>query len=73
MKRLICALLLLAMLFSLSVPAFAADPNIDGGGGGMNQGTSQNSWTPGRDGVRITIIRDSDNTPVSVNVPSVTV
>lgn len=68
MKRLICALLLLAMLFSLSVPAFAADPNIDGGGGGMNQGTSQNSWTPGRDGVRITIVRDSDNTPVSVPI-----
>ena len=46
LKRLICALLLLAMLFSLSVPAFAADPNIDGGGGDMGQGTSQNSWTP---------------------------
>ncbi|WP_346919461.1 hypothetical protein [Lacrimispora sp.] len=44
MKRLICALLLLAMLFSLSVPAFAADPNIDGGGGGMGQGTGQNSY-----------------------------
>jgi hypothetical protein len=68
LKRLICALLLLAMLFSLSVPAFAADPNIDGGGGGMNQGTSQNSWTPGRDGVRITIVSDSDNTPVSVPI-----
>jgi len=65
LKKLICALLLLAMLFSLALPAFAADSNIDGGGGGMGQGTGQNSWTPGRDGVRITVVRDSDNTPVS--------
>lgn len=68
MKKLICALLLLAMLFSLTVPAFAADPNIDGGGGGMGQGTGQNSWTPGRDGVRITVVRDSDNMPVSTSI-----
>ena len=68
MKKLICALLLLAMLFSLALPAFAADSNIDGGGGGMGQGTGQNSWTPGRDGVRITVIRDSDNAPVSSSV-----
>lgn len=68
MKKLICALLLYAMLFSLAVPAFAADSNIDGGGGGMNQGTAQNSWTPGRDGVRITVIRDSDNTPISTPI-----
>ena len=57
------------MLFSLSVPALAdGNPNIDGGGGGMGQGTSQNSWTPGRDGGRVTIIRDSDNTPVSTPI-----
>lgn len=68
MKKLICALLLLAMLFALAVPAFAADSNIDGGGGGMGQGTGQNSWTPGRDGVRITVVRDSDNTPVSTPI-----
>ncbi|WFR59176.1 hypothetical protein QA584_08850 [Anaerocolumna sp. AGMB13025] len=68
MKKLIYALLLLAMLFSLAVPAYAADPNIDGGGGGMGQGTGQNSWTPGRDGVRITVVRDSDNTPVSTPI-----
>ncbi len=68
MKKLICALLLGTMLFSLAVPAFAADPNIDGGGGGMGQGTGQNSWTPGRDGVRITVVRDSDNTPISTPI-----
>ena len=68
MKKLICALLLMAMLFSLTVPVLAADPNIDGGGGGMGQGTGQNSWTPGRDGVRITVVRDSDNVPVSTPI-----
>ena len=69
MKKILSALLCLAMLFSLSVPALAdGNPNIDGGGGGMGQGTSQNSWTPGRDGGRVTIIRDSDNTPVSTPI-----
>ena len=68
MKKLICALLSLAMLFSLTTTAFAADGNMDGGGGDMGDGTSENSWTPGRDGVRVTIIRDSDNTPVSTSV-----
>lgn len=69
MKKLLSALLCLAMLFSFSVPALAdGNPNIDGGGGGMGQGTSQNSWSPGRDGVRVTIVRDSDNTPVSTPI-----
>lgn len=69
MKKILSALLCLAMLFSFSIPAFAeGNPNIDGGGGGMGQGTSQNSWSPGRDGVRITIVRDSDNTPVSTPI-----
>lgn len=68
MKKLICALLSLAMLFSSTNTVFAADGNMDGGGGDMGQGTNENSWTPGRDGVRVTVIRDSDNTPVSTSV-----
>ena len=69
MKKILSALLCLAMLFSFSIPALATgNPNLDGGGGGMGQGTSQNSWSPGRDGVRITIVRDSDNTPVSTPI-----
>lgn len=68
MKRFLSFLLIAVLAISLSVPAFAADPNIDGGGGGMGQGTSQNKWTPGRDGVRITVIRDSDNTPVTTPI-----
>ncbi len=66
MKKTVSALLLLTMLFSFSITALSAgNPNIDSGGSGMGQGSSQNSWTSGRDGVRITIIRDSDNKPVS--------
>lgn len=68
MKRLISLILAVVLTVSFAIPAFAADSNIDGGGGGMGQGTSQNKWTPGRDGVRATIIRDSDNTPVSTPI-----
>jgi len=66
LKKILAAFLSILLIVSLSVTAFAeGDPNIDGGGGGMGSGTSTNSWTPGRDGVRITIIRDSDNQAVS--------
>ena len=69
LKKILSALLCMAMLFSFSLPVLAAgDPNIDGGGGSMGQGTSQSSWSPGRDGVRATIVRDSDNVPVSTSV-----
>lgn len=69
MKKIISALLCLTMFFSVAMTAFAdGNPNIDGGGGDMGQGTGQNSWTPGRDGVRITVIRDSDNSPVSPSI-----
>lgn len=68
MKRLISFMLAVVLAICLAIPAFAADSNIDGGGGGMGQGTSQNKWTPGRDGVRVTVIRDSDNAPVSTSI-----
>lgn len=29
----------------------------DGGGGSMGQGSSQNVWSPGNDGVRVTVVR----------------
>lgn len=66
--RLLCMALILLML---PVVAFADDPgegNIDNGGGGMGQGTSSNTWTPGHDGVRVTVIRDIDNAPVTTPV-----
>jgi hypothetical protein len=69
-KKVLIFLCLVMMLFMLPITAFA-DPgegNIDGGGGGMGDGTSTNTWTPGYDGVRVTVIRDSDNAPISTPI-----
>lgn len=69
MKKIITWLLALCMLMSFSFTAFAVgDPNVDSGGGGMGQGTSTNSWSPGRDGVRVTVIRESDRQAVTVPI-----
>ena len=60
--------LVLAFCYSL-IFAFSAlavgDGNMDGGGGGLEQGSSQNSWSPGNDGIRVTVVRAADRTPVS--------
>ncbi|MVB09355.1 hypothetical protein CAFE_00030 [Caprobacter fermentans] len=74
MKRIYSVLLVLALLCSslCAVPAYAVgDGNIDGGGGGMGDGTSTNSWTPGNEGVRVTVVRASDHavatTPIDLS------
>lgn len=71
MKRIGCMLLLMALLFSVALPntSYAVgDGNLDGGGGGMGQGTSQNKWTPGMEGVRVTVISSEDRTPVTAPI-----
>lgn len=60
MKKRIFICLMIFFTWITSIPVYAADSNIDSGGGGMGQGTNQNKWTPGRDGVRVTVIRISD-------------
>lgn len=71
MKRL-KGLLLALMLFLSVLPyqtAYAVgDGNVDNGGGGMGQGTSQNKWTPGNDGVRVTVVRVSDHAVVTTPI-----
>ena len=50
---------LLAAVFCLQTVAFAdssGDPNIDNGGGGLKDGSSENFWNPGNDGVRVTVV-----------------
>lgn len=47
----------LAAFFCLQIVAFAeGDPNIDNGGGGLKNGSSENFWNPGNDGVRVTVV-----------------
>lgn len=71
MKRLRGLLLALALFLSVlpCQTAYAVgDGNIDNGGGGMGQGTSQNKWTPGNDGVRVTVVRVSDHAVVTTPI-----
>ena len=66
MKRIIARILTAAMLFSISICAFAVgEGNIDNGGGGMGEGTSTNKWIPGEEGVRVTVVKASDGAQVS--------
>ena len=82
MKRSIAMLLTLVLILTaLPINVLAADGegNLDGGGGGLGEGTGTNSWTPGMDGVRVTIINEDTQQPVTVpidftnNHPTVTV
>lgn len=66
MKRIIALLILFAIGLLSSLPAFAVgEGNVDSGGGSMGSGTSGNMWIPGEEGVRVTVVRCSDNAVVS--------
>lgn len=70
MKRFLTILLSLSLVLCMIAPLTAhADTggsgNVDGGGGGMGDGTSTNSWNPGNDGVRVTVVRASDHAAVT--------
>lgn len=68
MKRIVSFLLVFALMGSsvlspvraapVPTPTPSGDPNIDGGGGDMGQGTEHSYWSKGNDGVRVTILRD---------------
>lgn len=61
-------LIILGILIS-SLPAYAiGDGNIDNGGGGMGQGTSNNFWSSGNEGVRVTVIRASDHAVITTPI-----
>src|SRR5699024_5736323 len=61
--------LILIMCIILPVTAFAVgDGNIDSGGGGMGDGTSTDKWSPGYDGVRVTVVRVSDYAVVTIPI-----
>lgn len=62
------ALLILLLLPLSSYASGDGDGNIDHGGGGMGSGSGQNFWNTHDEGVRVTIIRDNDRTPVATPV-----
>lgn len=69
MKRMFALFLSLMLILGICPMSALADTggsgNVDGGGGNMGQGTSQNSWNPGMDGVRITVVDAESGQPVS--------
>ena len=68
MKQKKCVFFIVSIVLSLilSIQVYAVgDGNLDGGGGSMGQGTSQNSWSPGNEGVRVTVIRAESHDPVT--------
>lgn len=69
MKKIIYCIALSVSLLMLTISAFATgDGNMDGGGGGgSGSGTSQNKWSVGDDGVRISIV--DANTKQVVRTP----
>lgn len=70
MKRFYALLCTAALLLCLCpVQALASGQgNLDGGGGSMNQGTSTNFWSPGNDGVRVTVVDAQSGAAVSTPV-----
>lgn len=66
-QRLLALLLIVAISMPLSVQA-AGEGNMESGGGGMGQGSEENKWGPGMDGVRITVVRSDGNIPVTTPI-----
>ena len=71
MKRIRGCLLAVALLIFMlpCLPVYAiGEGNVDNGSGEMGQGTSSNKWTPGNDGVRVTVVRVSDHAAVTTPI-----
>ena len=58
----------MAAFFCLQIVAFAeGEPNIGNGGGGLKDGSAENFWNPGNDGVRITVVDSESGMPKSAS------
>lgn len=72
MKRIFAFFLSLLLILGICPMSALADTggsgNVDGGGGSMGQGTSQNSWNPGMDGVRVTVIYSETQKTASASI-----
>lgn len=72
MKRIISFILCFTIILSLlSVTSFAdtgGSGNLDGGGGGLGQGSNENYWNSGNDGVRVTVINANAGLPATMPI-----
>jgi len=69
MKRILSLFLAFLLLTATAIPAYAVgEGNIDGGGGGMGDGSSINYWNPGMDGVRVTVVHAETRATASASV-----
>lgn len=66
-KRLLVICLTMVIL-TINLTYATGDGNIDTGGGDMGQGTSTNVWSPGNEGVRVTVIRSRDRAVVTTPI-----
>nr|WP_312215890.1 hypothetical protein [Clostridioides sp.] len=60
-------IILLSLMFQTNVFA-VGDGNVDSGGSDMGSGTSTNAWSPGNEGVRVTVVRANDHEVVTVPI-----
>lgn len=67
-KACILALLLIIIFVPCQTVYAVGEGNVDHGGGGMGQGTSTNKWSPGDEGVRVTVVRVSDHAVVTTPI-----
>lgn len=70
MKKIINIVIIIGTILFLTFIAFATgDGNIDSGGsGGSGSGTSQNKWSAGDDGVRVSIVNTENQQVVSTPI-----
>ena len=66
MKRVLSIILSFVLLLWIPTMVYATgEGNIDGGGGSMGGATGHGSWSPGNEGVRVTVVRASDHATVT--------
>ncbi len=68
-KRIVTAVIAAVICFQSTVFADSGgDSNIDNGGGGLGEGSSQNYWNPTDDGVRVTVVDSETGAVKSASV-----
>ncbi len=68
MKKILCMLLAIITAMSLNFHVFAeGDPNMDGGGGGVDDGDVDGGsyWNVGEDGIRVTVVKEKTHSSVT--------